>query len=146
MSERLLKDLSTIVVKQGVSLGGLAPRQQRQALALAWAALPSEATDEPGINLALKAALTGPAACLDIDHVELRRWLVDAGWLERDGYGRSYRRTAPEALPEAERELAAALGAIDVAAWVEAARVADEARRRARRAAWQASQAGTPAR
>ena len=52
--------------------------------------------DEPGVNVHLKQALQGAARCLDTDHVELRRWLCDAGWLQRDGWGRAYQRAAPQ--------------------------------------------------
>jgi hypothetical protein len=69
---------------------------------------------------------------LATDHVELRRWLVDLRLLERDGYGREYRRVAP---PVAYAAAVAALAAIDTGAVAEAARVElarDRAERRAR--------------
>ena len=138
-----LEQLSRFVVKDGVSLGLLSEAERRLALAWVWAGLPaSETMSEPGINQVLKAQLAGPVACLHIDHVELRRWLVDGGWLQRDGYGREYRR-APA--PAAHAGLAAVLNGLDTAAWTAERRLAFEAGRSARRQRWEEQQAGIKA-
>jgi hypothetical protein len=126
-----------LVVKQGVGLGGLTPAQQVRALGLVWAGLPSQAVNEAGINQVLKAQLAGPAAVLDTDHVELRRWLVDCGCLQRDGYGRAYRQVPAEALPARFLPLARVLQGMDIQAWVECQRATQTATRAARRAAWE---------
>lgn len=134
---RELQLLAQLVVKQGVGLGGLPPAQQARALGLVWAGLPSAAVNEAGINQVLKAQLAGPAAFLDTDHVELRRWLVDTGCLQRDGYGRAYQRVPVDALPASFQTLARALLALDAQAWVQDQRAAQAATRAARRAAWE---------
>jgi hypothetical protein len=137
-----LRPLAQLVIKQGVALGGLPPAQQAWALALVWAGLSGNTLDEPGINRALKAQLAGPAAFLRTDHVELRRWLVDAGWLQRDGYGRAYQRTRVDALPGTMQALAQVLCELDAPAWAQAQRQAQAAARAGRRAAWQDRMSG----
>jgi hypothetical protein len=123
----------TTAVKQGVALGALAGDAFAATLAAASLALPGEATlTERDVNDALRAWLAGPGAMLATDHVELRRWLVDAKLVERDGYGRAYRRAPP---PASFAAAVAAMTAIDAAAVAEEARTAharDRAERRAR--------------
>jgi hypothetical protein len=129
--------LQRLVVKDGVALGGLSADERLLALAWIWAGLPvGLVASEPQVNEALKAQLAGPARFLDVDHVELRRWLVDGGWLQRDGYGREYRRTQPTEAQAAS--LASRLAGVDTAACAQAWRAAREAERAARRARWQA--------
>ena len=132
-----LAQLASLVVKRGVSIGGLSDEQRQAALSLAWAALPAEPMNERGVNEALKAALAGPAACLATDHVELRRWLVDAGWLARDGFGREYRRVAPQAVPAHNQGWVAVWAHRPVAEWVAQQRAQHAAQRAQRRQAWQ---------
>lgn len=139
-----LRPWAQLVLKDGVALGGLSRPELLAALALVWAALPAElACGERAINEQLKAVLAGPALCLGTDHVELRRWLVDAGWLQRDAYGREYRVPSWAGLAADLQELAAPLRGVDVAAWVAAQRQARLDAREARRREWQARQ--TPA-
>ena len=135
MENDALQALSLLVVKRGVALGGLYVREQARVFALVWAGLPESAMSERQINVELQAQLASAVAFLDTDHVELRRWLVDAGWLQRDGWGREYRRSPQP--PAAAQPLAQLLDAMDVAAWVTGQRAAHEARRQARRLAWQ---------
>lgn len=134
--------LAQLVVKQGVSLGGLPAVQLAWALAFVWAGLPSGTHNEAGINQALKAQLTGPSAFMDTDHVELRRWLVDAGWLQRDGYGRAYQRVALDELPAVLQPLARVLQGLETATWAQGRRAALAETRAARRAAWDQRSAG----
>lgn len=141
---RELPLLALLVVKQGVGLGGLPPAQQARALCLVWAGLPSVSVNEAGINQVLKAQLAGPAAFLDTDHVELRRWLVDTGCLRRDGYGRAYQQVPIDALPASFQPLARALEGMDTRAWVEDHRATQAAARAARRAAWNAGSRNDP--
>ncbi len=142
-SAGLLRTLAQLVVKQGVAMGGLPPGQLSLALALVWAGLPADAVlTEPQMNAELKAQLAGAAACLDTDHVELRRWLVDAGWLRRDGYGRAYQRVPAGELGDAQQALAALFDGIDTGAWAEGLRRDHAAAREKRRAAWVAASAG----
>ena len=134
------KQLSTLVVKQGLGLGGLSRSLQTLALALAWAGLGDEVMTEPEVNAALKAQLSGAAAFMATDHVELRRTLIDAGWLQRDGFGREYRRVACDQLREDLRDIAVEVSAMDLPQWV-AQRHADVALQREQgRQAWLAAQ------
>lgn len=135
--------LAALVVKQGVGLGGLPAGQRDLALAWVWAGLPqSRNLSESQVNQALISQLAAAASFLDTDHVELRRWLVDTGWLCRDTYGREYRRATRDALAPAQRPLADALAGIDTSAWAAAARTARRELREARREAWQSGQGG----
>jgi hypothetical protein len=132
--------LAVLVTKDGVSLGALPAAQQSQALAVVWAGLPAEtALSEREVNACLEAQLAGAAAFLDTDHVELRRWLVDTGWLQRDGYGREYRRVAAGSMAPDQRALAQALAGLHTDTWVADLRTAHRARREARRRDWLAA-------
>jgi len=136
-----LTTLAALVVKEGVGLGGLPTAQHVAAMALAWSALPRHAAlREADVNLALKRCLAEEGRFLQTDHVELRRWLVDAGWLARDGFGREYRRVAPGDLPAAFRPVAEALETLDPVAWVSGIREHAASQRVARRRAWLARQ------
>jgi len=90
--------LAGLVVKDGVSLGLLAEGDRALVLALAASAIePGRAHREADVNRVLESWLAGPGALLRTDHVELRRWLVDAGFVSRDGFGRAYVRGEAEA-------------------------------------------------
>jgi len=133
----LFADLAALVVKQGVAIGGLAEAERRHALALVWAGLPAaHVLSEAQVNVALKGQLAGAASFLGTDHVELRRWLVDAGWLQRDGFGREYRRVPLQALPELLQPLARQLEGFEPAGWCAAQRATRLDARAARRRAW----------
>jgi hypothetical protein len=134
-----LDRLAAMVCKQGVAMGGLSDDERRLALALVWRGLDAVPVSERDINEALKRQLAGAASFLGSDHVELRRWLVDGGWLQRDGFGREYRRVEPAALPDAARPIAVALAGIDPEPWAAACRNARGAERARRREAWLAS-------
>ena len=87
--------LAARVVKDGVSLGLLGDADR--SLALAACALPTgRAHREADVNQLLGHWLEGAGAMLRTDHVELRRWLVDAGFVSRDGFGREYVRGGPK--------------------------------------------------
>ncbi|MBL8330971.1 MAG: DUF2087 domain-containing protein [Rubrivivax sp.] len=138
----ILNALQALVIKRGVGLGGLIHEQRLLALAVAAQALrPGTQATEAQANAALQQSLAGPAAFLSCDHVELRRWLIDTGWWQRDGYGRCYQRVPFDALREELRPLAEALAGVELASWVEACRAAVETAREARRQAWQARRA-----
>jgi hypothetical protein len=126
-----------LCVKQGVGLGALMGSRGDEfaaALAAASLALPAGVpSSEREVNDRLRQWLAGPGAMLATDHVELRRWLVDLGFVERDGYGRAYRRVSPP--PAAHAGAVASLSAIDPAAVAREARDAlarDRAQRRAK--------------
>ena len=138
----LMAQLAQLVVKQRVSLGCLAEEERRAALSLAWASLPAGPLREPEVNQALKLSLAGAACCLGTDHVELRRWLVDAGWLSRDGYGREYRKLAEADVYWANQPWAAVWRSVDAAAWVAEQREQHAARKMQRRQAWETGASG----
>jgi hypothetical protein len=131
-----LQPLAALFVKAGVSIGGLSDAQRRLVLGLVWAGLPAAPMSERDVNEALKAKLGGAANFLDTDHVELRRWLVDAGWLARDGLGREYQRVAAGALPATLQPLATAFEGVDSDRIAAATRATHSAERDARQRAW----------
>ena len=137
LGSQRLQRLGLLVVKQGVALGLLSPLERSLVFALVWAGLPLGVLTERELNAQLQTQLATTVSCLATDHVELRRWLVDAGWLRRDGYGRAYQRTERAELAAADQALAAPLAALDVQAWAGARRAEHEARRAARRLDWQ---------
>jgi hypothetical protein len=133
-----LQSLEALLTKQGVMLGGLTPEQRAAALAVVWAGLPEQAMNEKQVNHALKQALSGAASFMDTDHVELRRWLVDVGWLQRDGFGHEYRRLRFADLPAPCRVAAELLPHPEVDVWARSLRKHHAQRREERRLAWQA--------
>jgi Uncharacterized protein conserved in bacteria (DUF2087) len=142
-SDALSQRLERLLIKDGVSLGGLSADDLALALAWVWLGLPAgDVHTEPQVNALLKQQLAGPATALSTDHVELRRWLVDAGWLQRDGYGREYRRSAeaPQAWSALARSLQQVLAGTDTGAWTARRRQARAAEREARRQRWQVAQ------
>ena len=138
----LQKKLSTLVVKQGVGLGGLSRPMQTLAQALVWAGLGDEVMSEPEVNVALKNQLAGTAAFMATDHVELRRSLVDAGWLQRDGFGREYRRVTCDRLRENLRLIAGEVSAMDLPRLVADCHAAVARQREQGRQAWLSTQKG----
>jgi hypothetical protein len=131
-----LQPLAALFVKAGVSIGGLSEAQRQLVLGLVWAGLPAAAMTERDVNVALKVKLAGAANFLDTDHVELRRWLVDAGCLARDGFGREYQRVAADALPPPLQPLAAAFYGVDTDTIAAATLATHSAARAARQRAW----------
>jgi hypothetical protein len=127
--------LAAIVVKEGVSLGLLGDADRALVLALAACAIePGREHREADINRILEQWLEGPGAMLGTDHVELRRWLVDAGFVSRDGFGRAYVRGEGEAA-----KASALLGEASAGALADAVlthRAAKAAEREARRQAY----------
>jgi hypothetical protein len=138
-----LAPFAQLVVKHGVRPGLLDEAERRLALGLVWAGLPdAQVMTEAQVNTAIKALLAGPAAFLDVDHVELRRWLVDAAWLSRDGFGHAYFRVAELALSPLQAAAVAPLLGLDVAEWAAALVQARQAERERRRLAWAATRPG----
>lgn len=128
--------LAALVVKSGVSLGGLPDEDRQLALAVAANALPlGEGFTEAQVNARLRRSLAEECAFLATDHVELRRWLVDTGWWRRDGFGRCYQRVPVARLGDSQRPLAEAASELDLPTWVAAARDARKAERERRRQA-----------
>lgn len=131
-----------MVVKDGVGVGRLTESQRALVLGLAWRGVPAcGVLREADVNAALTHALAGPCSFLGIDHVELRRWLVDCGWMQRDGFGREYRRVDVAALAPPLQIVAAVLEGVHVA--VNGLRGAAAARREQRRLTWEGRRAET---
>ena len=130
--------LATLALRNGLSMGALATGSGSDfALVLAAAGCAfqeGEALNERAVNDRLKGFLEGAGAMLAVDHVELRRWLVDNGVLARDGFGRCYTRGTPR--PEIAAPLRELAGH-DLAALVTAERTRDAQRRAARKEAWE---------
>ena len=136
-----LARLEALAVRQRLSIGALATASASDfALVLAAAGTsvaPGETLTERDVNERLKTFLDGAGAMLAVDHVELRRWLVDNRVLARDGFGRAYARGEPRAeIAGALDELAGA----DLRKIVVDARTRDASRRAERKRAWQAAQ------
>ena len=134
--------LARISRRRGVLLSSLRERDARDfELVLATAALhlPLEgALDERAANELLKQFLAGAGSFVDTDHVELRRWLADLGYLQRSDRGSDYRRGR---LPDWLAGAAHGLDAEQLAESVAAAQAADDERRAERKAAWLAHRA-----
>ncbi|SEK65176.1 hypothetical protein SAMN05216359_102552 [Roseateles sp. YR242] len=88
-----LQALEALVLKRGVTLGRMSERDLLITLAYASLSIPLLAEQsETSANQALKEWLGGGGTMLRIDHVELRRSLIDMGYWVRDGFGRAYSR------------------------------------------------------
>ena len=136
-----LERIAQLALRHGVHLSTL---QQKAGgdlellLASAALAFPADsALSEPQANEILKRFLATAGVMVATDHVELRRWMVDAGFLRRSDFGTDYRRGA---LPAWLGDAAGALDFDRIADTVAQARSANERQREARRQAWLASQ------
>jgi len=88
---------------------------------------------ERGATEALGAWLAGNGGMLRYDAVELRRQLVDWQFIERDGFGRAYRRAASH--PARFAVVCAMAAPLDFAQLISEARTRDAESRAARKAA-----------
>jgi hypothetical protein len=89
---------------------------------------------EREVNELIKHWLQSVGGMLEVDHVEMRRWLVDLAILARDAYGRVYQ-LAP--VPARLQALDAELTQIDFAREFAEANARESDKRAARKAAWQ---------
>ena len=96
---------------------------------------------EGEVNDVLRDWLAHEGSMLAVDHVELRRWMIDCRVLARDDYGRAYALGAPSADIAA---LAAALSGTDLRTHGAAARVRDAQAREERKRQWVARGEGQP--
>lgn len=94
----------------------------------------TRAYSEREVNELISHWLATVGAMLDIDHVELRRWLVDLAILSRDDYGRVY---ALAPLPLRLLVLNGEIAQIDFAFEFADANARQSQKRAARKAAWQ---------
>ena len=136
-----LERLAQLAVRQGVHIATLQQKDGRDLeLVFATASLffPADRLlDERSANTVLKEFLSTAGAMLDTDHVELRRWLVDTGFVRRTDFGSDYRRGT---LPAWLQEAAGTLGPQALADAAMQARTARDAQREAKRQAWLARQ------
>jgi hypothetical protein len=136
-STDVLAHFRRLAVKRGLMPGALASADRAGfhivlgAAACAFAA--GRDYREADVNAVLKAWLATVGTMFDVDHVELRRWLVDCGLLARDGYGRRYVRADA---PAPFAAVVAVLGTIDTCAEANAARAQEARRRDERKAQW----------
>jgi hypothetical protein len=85
--------LSRLSGKSGLALVNLPIFDRNLVLALAATVLPRDTElGERAVSEALREWLARHDDFLRVDHVELRRWLVDIGLWQRDVAGRGYRR------------------------------------------------------
>jgi len=136
-AEAWLERLAQLATRNGLLLSTVRERDARDfelLLASATLFLPAgQLLDERGANGCLRQFLDTAGAMLDTDHVELRRWLADLGFVHRTDRGTDYRRGVLPAW------LAAAAAVLSAGALAEAVRTARSARdrdRAARKAAW----------
>ena len=135
-----LQALEKLVSKKEITLGRMSRDDMHITLALASLCVPvAVELSEAVVSQALKRWLETDGAMLRIDHVELRRTLIDLGFWERDNYGRLYRRPPPEEGRIGYQHIVA-LQSVDVTQFVSDAR-ARHAALRARRIAEHASAA-----
>jgi len=109
-SDAWLDRVGELATRRGLHLGSLRDRDPKDLeLLLASAALflpPGQLLSEKEANGHLKDFLASTGSMLDTDHVELRRWLADLGFLSRTDFGTDYRRgLLPDWLSEAAGEL-----------------------------------------
>jgi hypothetical protein len=128
---------AALAVRTGLSLGVLySARIADFHLVLAAASRPfvaGRSYSEGDVNDILRAWLAREGAMLAVDHVELRRWLVDCHVLVRDDYGRVY--ALGEPMPEIAL-LVAALSGADLAQVVADARAKNAREREERKRKW----------
>ncbi len=129
--------LESLVLKSGLHLGLLSDADRALVLALAACTIESGPTlREDEVNRRLSDWLADVVAMVQTDHVELRRWLVDARYLVRDGWGYAYAR-GPAELDLARQVLGTTDGTA-LASAVRSVRVTAQSARIARRRAFEA--------
>lgn len=130
-----LRMLDQISRKSAVSLASLGEEERWLMLSLAALSLsPGQEYSEKEVNEALLAWLLAGEGMLRIDHVELRRVLIDFGlWRRRDG-GRAYQLNSPQT-DDRFATILAAFGEDDGKALISQRRTSALQARAARRAA-----------
>lgn len=90
---KTLLALERLVTKNSVTLGRMSREDMLVTLALASLCIPMDVEfTETTTNHALKCWLKEEGSMLRIDHIELRRTLIDLCFWTRDGYGLIYQR------------------------------------------------------
>jgi hypothetical protein len=128
--------LESLVLKSGVHLGALSESDRVLVLALAASAIePGRAHREDDVNRRLRDWLADVGAMLQTEHVDLRRWLIDTGYVIRDAWGHAYGR-GPLELKQA-RQVLGTTDAAALASAVPSAKGAAHSARLARRRAYE---------
>ncbi len=131
--------LAALALKKDLSLGRMSRDELFVTMACAALAIPvAQSLDEAQLNAALKTWLATGGSMLRIDHVELRRTLVDLGFLQRDPFGRNYQRAAQIDNPPAAQAIQE-LDGIDLAKIINQAREQQQQQREQRKARHQAT-------
>lgn len=129
-----------LAIKRGLTPGGLLDASPDDfnllLLSLRREFVTARRYNESDINEQLKNWLQTVGGMLEVDHVELRRWLVDLAILARDAYGHVY--TVASVPPHLMNMEADALQ-IDFAREFSDANVRESQKRAARKAVWQQS-------
>ena len=128
----------TLAVKRGLTPGALFEASPEDfdllLLSLRREFLDGRNYTEREVNDLIGNWLRSAGGMLDVDHVELRRWLVDLAILARDAYGRAYS-VAP--LPPQLQELCDDVAQVDFRREFLDANEQELQKRAARKAAWQ---------
>lgn len=136
-----LQRVAHLARRHGVHLSSLQQKEGRDLellFASAVLAFPrAESLDERAANEVLKRFLATAGVMIATDHVELRRWMVDAGFLRRSDRGTDYRRGS---LPAWLSDSADELDFASIADAVAQARSNDQIKRETRRQQWLAKQ------
>ena len=137
MLSNLLTRYKILAVKRGLTLGALkdaSPAEFRLLVCSATLAVPRDQNfSEREFNEILRNWLASAGAMLAIDHVELRRWLVDLGLVVRDRAGSRYSRGE---LTPAYTATARELAGIDLGQAATDAIEDDKTQRAQRKARW----------
>ena len=132
-----------LAIKRGLTPGGLLDASPADfdllLLSLRRAFVTSRVYAEREVNELVAQWLASVGAMLDVDHVELRRWLVDLAILVRDPYGHAY---LVAAVPARLVTLDADTVKLDFKRECADANARESQKRAARKAAWQQSKNG----
>ena len=127
-----------LAIKRGLTPGALLDASPEDfhllLLSLRREFVVARAYTEREVNEVIGNWLSSVGTMLDVDHVELRRWLVDLSILSRDAYGRVY---TVAALPTHLSALDAVIAGLDFAREFADANARESQKRAARKAAWQ---------
>lgn len=134
-----------LAVKRGLTPGGLLDASPEDLnlllLSLRRQFVLARTYTEREVNEQIRNWLASVGAMLEIDHVELRRWLVDLSILSRDVYGHAYS-VAP--VPPHLLTLIGEIAQIDFALEFADANARESQKRAARKAAWQQQAKSAP--
>jgi len=93
-SQQAIEILKKLAAKRNISLGRMSQIDLMVTLTAVSVCLPSSVKlSEKQVNSLLQEWLANTGSMLRIDHVELRRSLIDYGFWQRDPFGREYWRS-----------------------------------------------------